>query len=121
MELRVRSKLFFVVAILLNNASVEMSTVVSTLKPNISSPKNRSNTSKPFDGADNTEYMTTEYYFLSSKEPFEICEFNSTCNFTDFPNATDSELLTTNFPEKTPVISNSPTTQQYCTCDLQVS
>lgn len=121
MELNTKIKILFILVIATNNICAENLTSASTVKPKNSSSKVSSNASlaKSSSKVGNT---TPDYYFISTtKEPFEICELNSTCNATDFLNATDGELLSTNFSEKISIIRNYPINQQFCTCDLQVS
>lgn len=114
MELNTNHQAWLVILIIIDNVCAEKSTV-ATLKPNIS------NSTAPDREVVKIENATMEYYFISTtKEPFEICELNTTCNATDFPNATDSEILTSNFAEKPPIIKNYLMGQQFCTCDLQV-
>lgn len=103
-------KFYILFVIELSTLAVKPSEVTAT-KKTISS-----NTSS----LDNIETFTTENYFLSTKEPFDLCEINSTCNVTDFFNTTESDLFTPSFLEKTPVIKNVGSKQEFCTCDLQV-
>lgn len=115
MELSTKLKCMLLLSILLN-----VLTETTTLKSNSSNTQDSKNTTnKPLENGDN---VTSEYYYISTtKEPFEMCDFNSTCNTTGLINATDSELLISNFSEKIAIIRNFPTSEQFCTCDLQVS
>lgn len=108
--------------IFVGNATVEnlSGTIV---QKNVTSQDSQINITRDSKTNLDNENFTTEYFFMSTtKEPLEICEINSTCNASDLlVNSTDSELLLTNITEKIPVIqNNSPTFQQFCTCDLMV-
>lgn len=92
----------------------------STSKPTTSNSKDKSNTSILNKELESNGIATTEYYVITTKEPFEICEFNSTCNITDLFNSTDGEILISNFSEKIPIIKNYQVSQKYCSCDLKV-
>lgn len=120
MELNIKHRAWLIFITLINNICAEKLTA-STLKPNILIPKISLNSSATRQVVAKIENVTTEYYFISTtKEPFEICELNTTCNTTDFLNATDNELLKSNFREKPPIIKQYHMGQQFCTCDLQV-
>lgn len=98
------------------------STTISPYKTNISTKRLNVNTlNDTKSDKNNTANVITEFILISTtKEPFEMCEINSTCNATDLLLNTTEIDLVANFSEKTPVIRNDPISQQICVCDLQV-
>lgn len=121
MELSTKSIIWLIVLIFSNNVFTEDIKTNSTPKPNKSKSSTKKTENIPVEKSHKEEASTEYYYISTTKETFDICEFNSTCNLTDLINATESELLTTNYSERTSLIKNDLSSKQFCTCDLQVS